>query len=921
MIDDFLPFIVSGLTVGAIYGLSGTGLVLTYKTSGIFNFAHPAFVAVGAYSFWMLHYNKESPWPQLSWQVAALVTILVVGPVLGLGMELLARGLSRIATSLQILATIGLLLGLVGTLGLFRADDGPQAFRPFLPTDTFELGGTFVGYDQLIQFLFSLVAVALLFAFFRFSRAGIAMRAVVDNPPLLDVMGRSPNQVRRGAWILGLSFAVASGVLLGGTTVNQLNAGSFVNIAILSFGAAAIGRFSSLPLTFGGGLLVGIIGDVSKRYVVDVDWLKGFPPAVPFLVLFVVLLVTRPSLLQERRVASPKPVPSNYYAPISIRIGAGVVAVAFLAFVPQFVGVDLSVWLFGLTYVVLFLSIGLLVKLSGQVSLCHTALAAVGGATLAHATTDWGLPWGVAIVIAGLMTAVVGLAIALPAIRVSGVFLALATLGFGLMLQQMIYPTGLMFGASTSGIPAPRPSGFTSDESYYYLVLAIVVVVAVAMAVLQHGRLGRLARALGDSPLALNTAGTTVTKTLITVFALSAFLAGIAGALFASASTAVFLNAPMYQPFIALQLFAVVLLLGAGTPWYAIGGAASLQVLPFYVGDALGLENIAPYLSLLFGVAAVAIALIRAPGTPPQLIKVLERFRRAPKPKTIELRTEPRPRAEGTGLEISDLRVRYGGFIAVDELQLKAPVGRITGLIGPNGAGKTTTFNVCSGLLRPAQGKVFYNGVDITRQSTASRARRGIGRTFQRVELWPSLTVAQNVALGAEASMAGGSFARQVFSGRSESAKILAAVEEAVTITGIDRIADRLISDLSTGEKRLVELARVLAGPFDLLLLDEPSSGLDTSETQHFGAILREVLSTRGTGALLVEHDMTLVSQVCDYLYVLDFGMLIFEGTPEAAMDSEIVRTAYLGTEPLPIEEIPDGVSIAKATVPGSAGS
>jgi ABC-type branched-subunit amino acid transport system ATPase component len=298
---------------------------------------------------------------------------------------------------------------------------------------------------------------------------------------------------------------------------------------------------------------------------------------------------------------------------------------------------------------------------------------------------------------------------------------------------------------------------------------------------------------------------------------------------------------------------------------------------------------------------------------------MLERLRQPPKPVAIDVTTTARERATGTGLEISHLRVRYGGFIAVDDLDLKAPVGRITGLIGPNGAGKTTTFNVCSGLTRPAQGKVFYNGADITRQSPAARARRGLGRTFQRVELWPSLTVAQNVALGAEAPMAGGSLPRQVFASPNEPAKIAVAVEEAMNITGIDRISGRLISDLSTGEKRLVELARVIAGPFDLLLLDEPSSGLDTAETQNFGAVLREVLATRGTGALLVEHDMTLVSQVCDYIYVLDFGMLIFEGTPRAAMESDIVRAAYLGTEPLPIEV--EAAGMATATVPGPTGS
>jgi ABC-type branched-subunit amino acid transport system ATPase component len=296
-------------------------------------------------------------------------------------------------------------------------------------------------------------------------------------------------------------------------------------------------------------------------------------------------------------------------------------------------------------------------------------------------------------------------------------------------------------------------------------------------------------------------------------------------------------------------------------------------------------------------VSAVLIALTKPQGMAKGLVNFLERFRRSDDKAVDPDALPPRVRPTGTGLQITDLRVRYGGFVAVDSLTLAAPPGRITALIGPNGAGKTTTFNVCSGLVRPSEGRVHYNDEDITKLGTAARARRGLGRTFQRVELWPSLTVAENVALGAEAPMAGGNFAKQLVARPGEPARTAASVAEAMELTSIAGIAHRVISDLSTGEKRLVELARVLAGPFDLLLLDEPSSGLDTAETERFGAVLRTVVDTRGTGALLVEHDMSFVTQVCDYVYVLDFGTLIFEGTAREAMDSDIVRGAYLGTE------------------------
>jgi ABC-type branched-subunit amino acid transport system ATPase component len=250
-----------------------------------------------------------------------------------------------------------------------------------------------------------------------------------------------------------------------------------------------------------------------------------------------------------------------------------------------------------------------------------------------------------------------------------------------------------------------------------------------------------------------------------------------------------------------------------------------------------------------------------------------------------------------TGLEVVDLTVRYGGQLAVDQLSLSAPLGRLTGLIGPNGAGKTSTFNACSGLLRPSGGRIILFGEDVTRKGAAGRARRGLGRTFQRMELFTSMTVAENVALAREARQAGSNPFRQQVATPRQWAAVQAATAEALEICGIGAIADRVVGALSTGQRRLVELARVYAGDFRLLLLDEPSSGLDKGESERFGAILRGLVAEKGLGILLVEHDMELVMSVCDELYVLDFGELIFQGTPAETKSSPVVRAAYLGSE------------------------
>jgi ABC-type branched-subunit amino acid transport system ATPase component len=248
------------------------------------------------------------------------------------------------------------------------------------------------------------------------------------------------------------------------------------------------------------------------------------------------------------------------------------------------------------------------------------------------------------------------------------------------------------------------------------------------------------------------------------------------------------------------------------------------------------------------------------------------------------------------GLVVQELTVQFGGLMAVGGVSFEVPVGRLTGLIGPNGAGKTTTFNACSGLNRPTSGRLELFGREISTASPSSRARMGMGRTFQRMELFDRLSVAENVALGRESQLVGKRLLGSLFSTRAEAAEVQAAADEAIELCGLGDLRDRRVGALSTGQRRLVELARALAGDFRLLLLDEPSSGLDVGETHRFGEILTTVVQERGSGILLVEHDMELVTSVCEHVYVLDFGVLIDEGPIDHIVSSEVVRAAYLGS-------------------------
>ena len=249
------------------------------------------------------------------------------------------------------------------------------------------------------------------------------------------------------------------------------------------------------------------------------------------------------------------------------------------------------------------------------------------------------------------------------------------------------------------------------------------------------------------------------------------------------------------------------------------------------------------------------------------------------------------------GLEVRNLVVRFGGLTAVNGQTLTAPRGRITGLIGPNGAGKTTTFNAVTGVVTPSEGQVLLFGQDITRLSTQARAQRGLGRTFQRMELFETMTVRENVAMGKEASYAGRNPLSHLAARPSDKKALRATAEAAMELCDIAHLADQRPLNLSTGQRRLVELARVTAGDFRVLLLDEPSSGLDGTETERFGEIITSLVRERDIGILIVEHDMALVMSTCDYIHVLDFGKPIFEGTPKQVQQSELVRKAYLGSD------------------------
>lgn len=902
-----LIYIVAGLTTGSIFGLAAVGVVLTYKTSGIFNFSHGALATLSAFLFYFLHDQHGLPWP-----VAAVICVAVAGPLIGLVLEWVARSLAGSSLPTQVMGTVGLLLLIQGGLELIYPPGPDREVTQFLPIASFSLAGTPVEMYRVIIFAVCLAAVLALTVFLRRSRTGLAMRGVVDDPDLLDISATSPTLIRRYAWLIGSVTASASGVLLA--PLLPLDATTLTMLIVTAFGAAAIGAFTSLPLTFVGGLAIGIVQAVLQKYIVSSTGLiAGLPSSLPFLLLFALLLFAPRLRRPSTRLVARRSVPVAWRPPVMLRGGGLVVVLVVLLIIPSFAGVHLADWTRFLAYVVVFISLGLLVRVSGQVSLAQVTFMAIGVCGFSQLAVAHHWPWLAAFLVAGLIAAPIGAVLAIPAIRFPGLYLALATLGFGILVQQMFYGQSYMFGALGVGITVPMPHlswlGVAGPKSYYYFVLVIAAVITALVVKINNSRLGRLLRAMGDSPRGLASCGVSINVSRVLVFAIASSLAAFAGILDGSAVGTV--GSDSYAPLLSLQLFVVVLLSVGGVPWYAILAAAAQIVLPAYISVSADVNYA---LTAIFGLTALHLAIV-GPGyrqLPEGVRNAIDRMfssgklrGRAERDAGARLGRDGIPAAAaaagaapaGSELRIEDVTVRYGGFVAASQVSLTAAAGRITGLIGPNGAGKTTVLNACAGLVRQSRGRIYLDGQRIDRLGPPARTRRGIGRTFQQMELFDSLTVADNVALGCEGAHAGWNPLDHLFTSRRQrdSARLRAA--DALEVCGIAGLAGATAGNLTTGQRRLVEMARCLAGESRLLLLDEPSSGLDPVETRRFGELLERVVRQRNVGVMLIEHDMALVNQVCDHVYVIEFGTNLFDGAVAEVNDSAAVRAAYLGEE------------------------
>ena len=602
---EFLEYTASGLATSSIYAIAASGLVLTYATTGIFNFAYGAIGMIAAFAYWQLTYGWGWPAP-----VALVICLVLLGPLFGALLDLLImRRLEGAPEATRLVVTISLMVALLGlSLWIWSPEVGRQMY-PFFRNDSISIAGVGVSAQEVICIAVAVV-LAIGLRFFMYStRLGIALRAGVDDRGLVRLNGGNPDRGSLIAWAIGVSLAALSGILIAPTV--SLSAVPLTLLIVNAYAAAVFGKLRSIPLTFVGALILGMAGEYIPDYIQSSSanqYLQGMYLSIPVIILFIVLLVMPHAHLQGHVVARGREI-----VPRPTRAGAAFFAVAVVAAAAMVGSVmnsgdlKVSVGLFGLA--IIGLSIVPLLGFAGQVSLCQLTLGGIGAIVMGHLGTN-GNPLG--LLAAALITGAVGVVISLPALRLSGIYFALATAAFAVAMDQWVFvlPTFTWFGHSFTifnsdalDVQMPKLFGLQATSNYGQFVFMSVAFTICALAVIAVRRSpfgGRLL-AMKDSPAACATLGLNLTRTKVLVFALSAAMAGVGGALYAGSQEIV--SSTLFTFSNGLPLLLVVVVAGVGT----VGGALAAGIFmgaPVF-GDLF--HNLPELPTVLAGLAGIGL--------------------------------------------------------------------------------------------------------------------------------------------------------------------------------------------------------------------------------------------------------------------------------------------------------------------------
>ena len=555
----------------------------------------------------------------------------------------------------------------------------------------------------------------------------------------------------------------------------------------------------------------------------------------------------------------------------------------WLAATMRFDGYILNILMQAATYSIAVFGLSVVLGLCGQINLAQAAFFGLGAYAVGLGTTDAHMSFWICLGVGMVVSLLAGAVLGASTLRLGGHYLAMVTISFQqIVTLVMVNAIGLTHGPD--GVrDIPRPALFAGQQTYLAFCVAVLAVVGWLVWRMADTRLGRAMRAVRDNELAAGVAGIDVYRTKTTAFALCAMLGGLGGGLFAGGFAYV---SPDQFSFAESVVFLTMSLLGGvASPIGSAIGTGLLILIPEWLRFLKSVPGL--YLAI-YGLAVILIVAFMPDGIWGFISKFFDRQKAAPLPGA-PLKLSPADAGGANVLETQALSKHFGGLKAVDQVDISVKRGSVHALIGPNGSGKTTTLNVLSGLYSATSGSVVLDGRDVTNLAPHKRTAAGLGRTFQNIRLFRSMTALENVVIGAErpgnALVEGG--------GR-------AALEEralaALDFVGLASRANELVTGFSYGHQRLIEIARALAANPTLLLLDEPAAGLNSTEKKSLHELL-ERIAAFGLTILIIDHDMTLVSNAASHITVLNFGRRIADGESMAVLRHPDVVTAYLGAE------------------------
>jgi ABC-type branched-subunit amino acid transport system ATPase component/branched-subunit amino acid ABC-type transport system permease component len=941
-VEKLLNLVISGAVSGAIYSVMASGLVLTYQSSGIFNFAHGAIAFATAYLYFQLHAATADG--GLGWPIvpSAIVAIFVFAPLLGLLLDrILLRRLADAPVYARIVGTIGLLvafpalvLWLVETLGNTVLELGlptnVPGFRPPglgpVPSEVVwrPLSGVAINSDQLAVFLAAGAAALLLWAVLRHTRVGLEMRAGVDRRDLAGLRGVNAAKTSAVAWVLSMVLAGLGGVLIA--PLFGLNDFDYTLVVLGSLAAVVAAGLRSIPLAFAAGLALGVLQNLVFGYAPGfLTDISGFLSSIPF-ILTVALLFFFLALDRTRAagsVADESP-PEDHRAGLSAwrrmlpwAIAVSALVVYELWFASEFWS---SLIAKGIVLGIVFLSFVVITGLGGMVSLGQATFVTASAFTVGYlVNTEFGFSipllmhhgrfsFFVAVVAGTAVAAAVGALIAIPVRRLGPLALALATLSVALVAELIVFQLDVVRNGSR-GWPVPPlnlqtfeselplgPFDFTRPHQLAMLALLVFGAITLVIHNLQRSPSGRAVLAVRSSEVAARTSGVAAGWSKVSLFAVSAGIAGLGGALLAVVSSPV--NNRSAPAFVGLIWLAVTVTFGIRRPGGALlAGLAFacftdlLQVvtgwgfMPDWAASLTGTTQLA---AILFGVGAINLA--KNPDGVLALVGTqrLERRRRREHAAAPPVTTEPATaapvplmaasadgaeEAEAAPLRLDGIVAGYGEVEVLHGVDLAVPAGRVVTLLGPNGAGKSTLCAVAAGLLAPTAGRVLLDGADVTDQPAFRRARRGLLLAPEARGIFPGLSVDENLSV-----------------------VLRSAREREQAYERFPLLAERRRQPaglLSGGEQQMLALAPALVRPPGVFVADEPSLGLAPMASETVFEALTE-LRRRGSSLLLVEEKAREALELADIVAVMELGRIVWTG-PRRDADAEQLAAVYLG--------------------------